>query len=108
MLFQFDVADLLADGNELTDELTESLVLVDLFPGALDGGALGNDSSHRLAVDWAGERKLRTVSPSAFLGTMAGRFAALAETLDERTGTHRADVRQLLADLIAALLERSE
>ena len=60
------------------------------------------------AVERASEGKLRTVSPSALLGTVAGRFAATAKALNERTRAHFTDGGQLFTDFIAPLLKRGK
>ena len=89
------IANLLGDDNQLLNDFAEAMVFIELLAGSLYGGTGGDDVGDRLARHRVCQRIRGTVARSAFLSTVTGRFAALAEARHQRTGSHITDGSQL-------------
>ena len=100
-LAKLPVADLFGDGDQLPNQLAETMVLVELLARSLHRGASWNDPRHGLAGHRAGKRMGGAVSLGALLGAVAGRLAALAEAGHKGAGAHLTDVGELVQQLIA-------
>jgi hypothetical protein len=81
------VADLFADGDEFPYHLTKTPVLGDLLAGTLDGLSLGDDAGYGLMAHGVGQRVAGSVAGRILLGTVTGKLATPAETLDQGAGT---------------------
>ena len=100
-LAQLAIADLFADFDELLDQLSKTLVFLQLAAGLRDSGPRGNDSSHGLSRHRTSEGVGGAVALISLLGTVARRFAAFTETSNQRTWTHFANLGELGFQLVA-------
>ena len=82
---QLRVTDLLADLDQLTNQLAEASILGDLLVGVFDGRALGNDAGDGLAGDRVGGRVPLLSGRSLF----GDRQALLNEMVSSDSGIFR-------------------
>ncbi len=80
---QLQIAYLLGNRNQFLNQLAEAVIFLELFSGAIHGGARRDNARHRLASHRVGERVGRAMALLAFFGAVAGWFPALAETWDQ-------------------------
>ena len=98
------MADLVADGNQVGDQLAQAPALGDLGAGGLHGVG-GNDAAASLALDTGGQDPLRAVASGSRLGALAVGVPAFLEALDERAGAQVAEIGDLVKQGLALGLE---